>query len=290
VSKIEAERVELTAEDGLRLIAYSFENQSPRAAIMISCATAVRQQFYFPFARWLHTQGYSVLTFDYRGLGESLDAASVKESPARKQDWGELDMPAALGWLDDKYPEIKKHLVGHSAGGLLFGLMPNYKKLASIVSVGCSTGNVYKTKMPDRIALSLMLALYFPLAIKTFGYLPAKKMKLGEDLPAGVARQWAHWCSNPGYVSNAFGKDIKAHHFDEVCAPMVVLNMKDDPIASDANVDALHKLFPRIKLNKVTLDPKAYGLGQVGHMGFFKNSNSALWPNVTEWLDKMEKS
>jgi predicted alpha/beta hydrolase len=69
---------------------------------------------------------------------------------------------------------------------------------------------------------------------------------------------------------------------------MVVLNMKDDAIASQANVNALHKLFPKTQLNKVTLDPKDYGLGVVGHMGFFRSANSKLWTNVTEWLEKLD--
>ena len=290
MSKIAPKRIELTAADGLMLTAYSFANDKPRAAVMICCATAVRQRFYFPFAHWLCQQGFSVLTLDYRGIGESMDAPTVKESPARKQDWGELDMPAALGWLQQEYPTLNKHLVGHSAGGLLFGLMPNYKQLTSIVSVGCSTGYVHGISMPDRLVAALMLGIYFPVGIKLFGYLPAKKLGLGEDLPARVALQWAHWCSNPGYVRNAFSKDIDAHYFDEVNAPMVVLNMKDDAIASEANVNELHKLFPRINLNKVTLDPKDYGLGVVGHMGFFRTANSKLWPNVTQWLEKLDQS
>ncbi len=288
MSKTASERIQLTAADGLKLIGYSFANANPRGAVMICCATAVRQQFYFPFARWLCDKGYNVLTLDYRGIGESMDAPTVKESPARKQDWGELDMPAALDWLQQTHPNMKKHLVGHSAGGLLFGLMPNYKQLSSIVSVGCSTGYVQEISMPDKLVARAMLSIYFPATIKMFGYLPAKKLGLGEDLPAGVASQWAHWCSNPGYVSNAFDKDIEKHYFNDVTAPMVVLNMKDDAIASQANVNALHKLFPKTQLNKVTLDPKDYGLGVVGHMGFFRSANSKLWTNVTEWLEKLD--
>lgn len=290
MSRTASERIELKAADGLKLIAYSFANANPRAAVMICCATAVRQQFYFPFARWLCEQGYSVLTLDYRGIGESMDAPTVKESPARKQDWGELDMPAALAWLQQTYPTLNKHLVGHSAGGLLFGLMPNYEQLSSIVSVGCSTGYVKEISMPDKLVATAMLSIYFPATIKMFGYLPAKKLGLGEDLPARVATQWADWCSNPGYVSNAFSKDVDEHYFNDVKAPMVVLNMKDDAIASEANVNALHKLFPKIQLNKIRLDPKDYGLGEVGHMGFFRSANSKLWPNVTEWLDKLDQS
>jgi predicted alpha/beta hydrolase len=286
VSENTAKPIELIAADGLKLTGYHFENPNPRAAILVCCATAVRQKFYFPFARWLCKEGYSVLTLDYRGLGESLDATSLKDSKARKQDWGELDMPAALSWLQQKYPALPTHLVGHSAGGLLFGLMPNFKDLASIVSIGCSTGYVRKIAMPDRIVATTLLSVYFPIAIKMFGYLPAKKLGWGEDLPSGVASQWAHWCSNPGYVSNAFGKDISKHYYNEVQAPMVVLNMKDDPIASKENVEALRALFPKATIETMWFDSQEYGLKEVGHMGFFRQQNAVLWPKVTEWLAK----
>ncbi len=281
-----AKPVELIAADGLKLIGYHFENETPRAAILICCATAVRQKFYFPFARWLCKEGYSVLTLDYRGLGESLDAPSMKESKARKQDWGELDMPAAAAWLKKRYPNIPLHLIGHSAGGLLFGLMPNFDVLTSIVSIGCSTGYVHKIAMPDRLVAASLLSVYFPFAVNVFGYLPAKKLGWGEDLPRGVAMQWAQWCSNPGYVSNAFGGDIKEHHYNEVSAPMVVLNMTDDKIASKENVEALRQLFPNTKMEAFWFAPKDYKLGEVGHMGFFRQANSALWTNVTDWLQK----
>jgi len=276
--------IELHAADGLKLTGYHFANENPRAAILVCSATAVTQRFYFPFARWLSIQGYSVLTLDYRGIGESLGAPSVKESRARKQDWGELDMPAALSWLQQTYPNKPKHLIGHSAGGLLFGLMPNYRDLASVVSIGCSIGYVNEAAMPDRLVASALLNVYFPVATKLFGYLPAKTLGWGEDLPPGVALQWAEWCTNRGYVSNAFGKDIKKHYYNDLQLPMLVMNMKDDPFATVSNVDAMNELFPNATMEKLWLDPKQYGLETVGHMGFFRPKNDVLWPKVTEWL------
>ncbi|HEY9685277.1 MAG TPA: alpha/beta fold hydrolase [Oculatellaceae cyanobacterium] len=284
MSEIKAQRVELQATDGLTLVGYHFQAESPHAAILVCSATAVRQRYYFPFARWLCQQGFSVLTLDYRGIGESIDAPALKHSRARKQDWGELDMPAALAWLDNRYPTIAKHLVGHSAGGILFGLMPNFDRLASVIAIGCSTGYVRYIAMPDRFVAATLLSIYFPLASKFFGYVPAKKLGWGEDLPTGIAMQWAHWCSNPGYVSNSFGKDIHIHHYDEVKAPILILNMTDDPISSKKNVEDLQRLFPQAITSPTWIDPKEFKLAEVGHMGFFRPKNSVLWANVTNWL------
>jgi predicted alpha/beta hydrolase len=193
-------------------------------------------------------------------------------------------MPAALSWLHQMYPNLPKHLVGHSAGGLLFGLMPNYKLLSSVVAVGCSTGYVKQIALPYRLVAYAILKFYFPIAVKIFGYVPAKKLGWGEDLPVAVGAQWADWCLNPGYVSNAFGKEITTNYFEELYLPMLVLNVKDDPIASAKNVEAMKQLFPNTAIETIWIDPSLYGLKTVGHIGFFRQTNKVLWPKVTEWL------
>jgi predicted alpha/beta hydrolase len=276
--------VEILAQDGFKLKGYRISPENPKAAVLICGATATSQRFYFGFARWLAKQGYSVLTFDYRGMAESLNVASAKDSQARKQDWGELDMPAALSFLSDLYPELPKHLIGHSAGGFLFGLMPNHRNLTSVIAIGSSNGYVQDMSMPFRLVALAMLKIYFPVAIKRFGYVPAKKLGWGEDLPKGVALQWADWCCNPGYVTNAFDKEIKTNYYQQLTMPILVLNMKDDAIATQKNVEAMQILFPKAALDKAWLDPHEHNLGAVGHMGFFRTKNQVLWTNVTKWL------
>ena len=53
-------------------------NASNDKPVLICPATGIIQKFYFPFARWLASQGYSVLVFDYRGIGKSLEQEHVK--------------------------------------------------------------------------------------------------------------------------------------------------------------------------------------------------------------------
>ena len=276
--------VDLVTTDGTNINACFFESPAAKGAILVGCATAVRQRFYRPFARWLVGEGYSVLTFDYRGIGESTGALPLSHCKARKQDWGEQDIPAALDWLAARCPKLTLSLVGHSAGGLLIGLAPNHARLRNIVALGCSTGYVDRVAMPDRIVAKLLLNVYFPLTTSLFGYLPAKRLGWGEDLPKGVALQWADWCNHPGYIRNGFGKDILKNYYDEITIPMLCMNMTDDPITTPANVDELLGLFPNSQMERRWLKPADFGLSEVGHMGFFRPQNRVLWPQVTSWI------
>lgn len=251
-----------------------------RSAVLLCPATGIRQDFYAGFARWLSSQGRAALTFDYRGIGASRTAAPLRACTARKQDWGEQDMPAALEALLACSGETQADLIGHSAGGQLIGLMPNHHRLRSAVLVSGSSGYVWKLQPRLRYAASLMLALYMPLAAKLLGYVPTRRWGWGEDLPSGVARQWARWCLRPGYVANSFGKSIARHYYDDIRIPLVALYASDDPIATPANVADLLRLFSRAPRRERRIDPAAAGVAHIGHNDWFRSNRAALWPMI----------
>lgn len=276
--------VKFQAADGQVLSGRHFPPRQPRGAVLLCGATGVRQRFYGHFAQWLTARGYAVLTFDYRGLGDSLQQVHVRHSPARKQDWGELDMPAALDWLEGQYPRQPLHLIGHSAGGQLIGLMHNHRKLTSVVQVASSSGYVGNIRMPLRFAARVLLSVYIPATARLLGYVPTKYMGWGEDLPAEVAGQWARWCLRPGYVANAFGRDVHRHYYDEFSTPILSIIAADDPIATVANVTDLLRLFPAAPVRRVTIEPRQWGRKAVGHIDIFRPSSMELWPVIAEGL------
>ena len=227
----EAEGVEFPAADGTRLAGRFFAPAVPAVAVpvLVCGATGVRQRFYTPFASWLASEGFAALTFDYRGMGESLFGTHPRHCPARKQDWGELDMPAALDWLRQRTAANRVDLVGHSAGAQLVGLMPNREAIRKVVMIAGSTGYVRSIRFPTRLMAEFMLRVYLPLTARVLGYTPARRVGLGEDLPAGVALQWARWCRNPGYIENAFGREVRRDGYDQFRAPILSLYASDVP-------------------------------------------------------------
>ena len=257
---------------------------APRAFILICSATALRQQFYWKFAEWMTTQGYGVLTFDYRGIGASLNGRSVRHSSARKQDWGQLDMPAALDYLVCKFPDLPIHLVGHSVGGQLIGLMPNHERLERIVTVGSSSGYLYNLASGTRLFAAFLLKVYIPISAKLLGYVPTRWIGWGEDLPAQVALQWAAWCTRPGYVLNALGSDVAVDFFDQIKGPILWLTATDDPIATPENIDDMLRLYESASVTRRRINPREYGLERIGHVDFFRARNAKLWPLIADWL------
>ena len=65
-----AERFEVAAEDGYP-IRGGIWHADTGPVVVLHAATAVQARYYARFASWLSGQGATVLTFDYRGIGES---------------------------------------------------------------------------------------------------------------------------------------------------------------------------------------------------------------------------
>ncbi len=258
-----------------------------KKAVMIAPATGIKRQFYHNFATHLAKNGLGVLTFDNEGIGESLSSALAK-CDASLISWGRHDMPAVLDALQDEFSDATYHLIGHSAGGQLIGLMPNYSALASVFNVACSSGRIKNMSMPYKLKAMGFMDAFIPLANLTLGYTPSDKIGMGEPLPRGVSRQWREWCNGAGYIKTAFGKSIQTHFYDDITMPSLWLGFSDDDIANSKNMDDMIRVFTKMPVEKHFLDPKDFGLNSIGHMRYFSSRTNAkapqLWQMAIDWL------
>ena len=262
-----------------------------KAALMIAPATGIKRQFYHNFATYLAASGFGVLTFDNEGIGESL-SSDLAKCDASLISWGRHDMPAALDALQDEFSDVTYHLIGHSAGGQLIGLMPNYKALTSVFNVACSSGQIKNMDMPYKLKAMGFMDAFIPLTNLTFGYTPADKIGMGEPLPRGVARQWREWCNGAGYIKTDFGKSIHTHFYDEIDIPALWLGFSDDEIANSKNIDDMIRVFSKMPVEKRFFEPKEFGLNSIGHMRYFSSKTNAkapqLWQMAVDWLAKQQ--
>lgn len=280
------ETLEISCKDGYSLSGrfYSKQNSSKKNHPILICpATGITQHFYQAFSEWLSTQGYDVLSFDFRGIGRSLHG-QVSKSEASIVHWGQLDIPAAIDTLLCKTQAEQVILLGHSAGGQLLGIVPNYQKVAKVIAVSGSTGHVKGLKGKTRLLAPVMFNVIFPLARITKGYGPTQAIGMGENLPKDVAKQWAQFCSKPGYVMNAIGKTVFEDYHAKIVCPITVLWSSDDEIATAANVKDLLRLYPHADTQMIELKPKSYDHKAIGHMLMFKKSHQNLWPVIEQQL------
>ncbi len=265
---------------------------SVKTAVMIAPATGIKRQFYHNFATFLAEQGFGVLTFDNEGIGESL-TTDLTKCDASLISWGRHDMPAALDALQDEFGNATYHLIGHSAGGQLIGLMPNYASIASVFNVACSSGCIKNMDMPYKLKAMGFMDAFIPLTNLTLGYTPADKIGMGEPLPRSVARQWRAWCNGAGYIKTAFGKSVHTHFYDELSMPALWLGFSDDDIANSKNMDDMIRVFTKMPIEKRILDPKDFGLNSIGHMRYFSSKTNAkapeLWQMAVDWLNEQSQ-
>lgn len=272
----------LTASDGHLLAATLFEPERPRAAVQINGATGVPRRYYRAYARHLAAQGYAVLTYDYRGIGDSRWHAARPEQ-IRMRCWGERDLAGTLQWLSRRHPALPILAVGHSAGGQMLGLAANNHLVHAALSIASQSG--YWRLWPRRLQ-PRMAALWYgllPAVVALRGKVPAALM--GSELPGGVAREWARWCRSPHYIGDESGRPLR-EHFHAYRGRMRFYAIADDALyAPRRAVEALAGFYANADSEVRVLDGRALGLPRVGHFGFFREEARALWPATLAWLD-----
>ena len=278
----------IPARDGFRLAATLREPAATAASAadtvaLIASATAVRQTLYQHFATFLASRGMPALTFDYRGIGVSRPA-SLKGFQAFLHEWGTQDLPGVLDWLRCRYPRARVVVVGHSIGGQLVGLAENNHLVHALLGVCAQSGDLRLWKGARKWLLAALWYLAVPGLTWGCGFFPARKLGLGEDLPAGVALEWARWCRSPGYLTSHLKKSLP-DYFRAFRGPILAYSFADDRLGPREAVDALLRLYARAgAVERRHLDPKALGLPALGHFGFFRKASAGLWPEAADWI------
>lgn len=286
--------VTFPARDGTLLTGSLFRpSGTAHTALLVNSGTGIPRGFYNRFARYAASRGFAVLTYDYRGIGDSAPA-DLATSTAVYRDWGQLDVPAAIDHLAQRVPDVPLTVVGHSTGGQQLGLADNVHRVGAALFVAVSTG--YWRGMPPRMRwfTYALWNVVIPVTSAFYGYTPAKRLGLGEDLPTGVAREWGDWCLQPDYLAAYFdgsgrrrsrdGRPFGALHFDRASFPLRAICFTDDPIATRANVPPLQALYAAASIQTVWIEPSQLDVREIGHLGYFRRFCKPRWETDLDWL------
>jgi predicted alpha/beta hydrolase len=282
----------LRCADGRSLAARWFEPVgTARALAVISAAAGVPQGFYRAFANWLAQRGYAVLTYDYRGIGESLQGP-IRAERAAMRDWAQLDMSAALAAAEqrrnaDPTRRLPLLLVGHSFGGNGAALACGVEGADAFLTVASQSGDWRLWPGVHRWVTGYFFHVHVPVAAHAFGHLPGWAMGgSGAALPKHVALEWARWGRRRGflYTDPSVGD---AHALRRFAGTTHLWNVSDDlTYAPPRAVDALAAKFVNASVARYTLTPRDAGLNSIGHFGAFRRDAAArVWPL---WLSRIE--
>jgi predicted alpha/beta hydrolase len=281
-------QITLTTTDAFTLHATTFgDAHTARAGVLIASAMGVEQHYYAAFAQWLAAQGFWVVTFDYRGMGQSRPAQFRRTLRGFEADvftWGERDCATLVDFAADQLGDRPLLWIGHSLGGQILGLVPNRARVAAMVTVAAGSGYWLENAPQLRSYVWWLWYVAAPAAMGLFGYFPGRRLKKVGDLPLGVMRQWRAWCLDRNYLVGVEGAPV-ADRFASVTAPILSLSFTDDEYMSARNTESLHGFYRAAPREMKRIAPQSVGATAIGHFGFFRRRFAdTLWPHAGEWL------
>ena len=278
-----SEPLRIAACDGCRLGATLYLPPAANGrAVLVNSAAGVKQTYYAKFAGYLAGRGFTVLTYDYRGIGESRPR-SLRGFAARMSDWIGADAAGALAALEAAAPGARRLAIGHSIGGHAIGYGLS-GALDAALTVGSQNAYWKHWSGTQRAGVWFMVHAGLPLLARLFGYFPSRLLGQGEDLPMAATVEWAGWCRHPRYLVGALGVERSYARF---AAPLRAYAISDDGLAPQRAVAALLELFPSAKSELRSVTPQEVGAEAIGHFGFFRERfRDTLWREAADWLER----
>jgi predicted alpha/beta hydrolase len=262
------------------------------ATALINAGAGIGMQYYDRFAHFLATNGIPTLVYDYRGIGQSRPSV-LRGFTASVEDWGSKDCAAALEWLSRCFPKARRIVIGHSVGGFVTGFVTNGRKIDRMLLVGAHTGYWRDYAARPRLAMYLLWHALMPALTRVVGYFPGRSLHLLNDLPAGVALEWANrrrpefWWNKvtPDGEPDIQWRDNALRRFLAIRAPTLALRFTDDAFATEAATTRILGLYQNCPATRMVVGPVDAGGQKIGHFGFFRSRfRETLWPRVLAWL------
>ena len=275
----------IPASDGYPLAAtvYRWMEPGKSKVAIVTAAMGVTRARYHEFSLYMAGLGWTVVTFDYRGIGGSR-RGRLDECDARLADWGNKDLAGAIDWVRQEFAPWRLVAVGHSIGGQIIGLAPNNRYLNAILMVGAQKGYWRYWDVPWRYIVSAFWRV-LPVLVEIFGYLPMWPAGC-DDLPPWVALDWQRWAMHPDFLDE--GWRSLGGRFREVQSPILALSFTDDALyAPPKAVMALLEIYANAPSQHRRYAPGQLGARRIGHSGYFvPGVCPQLWESALEWLNR----
>ena len=282
---VEGRPVAIACADGVSLAGHlwSVGSRSAEGTVVINPATGVRARYYHYYAQFLAEHGFTVLTYDYRGIGASRPP-NLRGCGYRWSEWGEYDFDAALR-LASGEGSGPLMVVGHSIGGFLPGLAQSAFLIDRMLTIGAQYAYWPDYAPSRRARLFLKWHVAMPVATALLGYFPGRRLGWLEDLPAGVANEWSFRRARMELSYPEEKRALYLRRFSSVSAPILAISVSDDEIATPRAVGRALDYYEGCERSAVHLSPSDLGYEQIGHFGLFHARHAAgFWLDTLLWL------
>lgn len=278
------EQHHIPATDGYPLSATLYQPLMPGSDVLIlNSGTGVRRQYYAPFAEFFARHGFSVITYDYRGIGDSL-RQPLRSVHTSLHEWGEKDFAGILDWTERELKAERISVVGHSGGGKIPGFTPENRKLRALAAIAVPNSYWGFQRPVMKLPFAALVHLLMPLATQALSYFPAKLIGIGENYPRGVALEWARWSRHKDYIFHP-RSGYPEHHFSSFTGAVVSFSFADDLIASKTAVGSFLRFYHNAAQQQHRhIIPADFGIRRIGHSGFFRPEAQILWQQLFNWL------
>lgn len=280
------EKLILTTENQASLAVHLFlpENSNGKL-LLINSATGVKQQVYFSFATYFSEQGFTVITYDYSGIGLS-KPKDMKGYQSSMRVWGSKDYKTLTQYIRTNFPEYRKYCLGHSVGALILGMNEDSAMFEKFIFVGTQNAFVGNLRLKTKIEAYLGFGIVQPLTTSLLGYFPAHWFGLGESLPKNCAYDWRTLILNKKSTNRLlekiddYSKNLQQNVF--------VIRAEDDVWLTEKGVRSLlNNTYPNLKPTYRLVKTSESDKKEIGHINFFRSYNNKLWDIIlNELIDK----
>lgn len=273
------EKLILTTKDQTQIVAHLFKpEKSNRKIILINSATGVKQQVYFSFAQFFTEKGFTVITYDYRGIGLS-KPQKMKNFKASMRIWGNEDFKTVTEFIIENFPYHQKFCLGHSVGALIIGMNENSKIFEKFIFVATQNAYIGNLKWKTKLEAFFGFGFAQPFFTELFGYFPANWFGLGESLPKNCAYDWRTLILNRKSTGKLLLKTTD--YSKDLNQKVLVLYAEDDVWLTEKGVKSLlNETYSNLQPDYRFLKTSESEKGQIGHINFFRSYNKKLWDVV----------
>lgn len=281
---LDMKELKLTTPDQLSITAHLFLPEiSNGKLLLINSATGVKQQLYFSFASYFSEKGFTVITYDYRGIGLS-KPVRMKGFKASMRIWGSVDYKVLTDYIQLHFKEYKKYCLGHSVGALILGMNEGSLIFDEFVFVGTQNAFIGNLRYRTRIEALLGFGIVQPLTTGLLGYFPANWFGLGESLPKNCASDWRTLILNRKSTNRLLEKTQS--YARELKQRVLVIRAEDDGWLTEKGVKSLlEDTYPNLKPVYRFVETSESKQGEIGHVNFFRSYNKNLWDIILNEID-----